>query len=93
MRKSVIISIIALLISMIGVLIALVAYFKRRRCVLCDDFGDENYYDDEDFDFFEDELGEIKDMAQEVVEDAKEKVEEVVEKVAPRRGRPKKTIS
>ena len=39
-------------ISIIGLLVALIAYFKRRSCALCDDLDDElleEYYcDDED---------------------------------------------
>ena len=52
MRKGTVISIITLLISIIGLLVALIAYFKRRSCALCDDLDDElleEYYcDDED---------------------------------------------
>ncbi len=54
MRKGTIISIIALLISIVGLLVALIAYFKRRSCALCDDLDDdfmEEYYgEDEDCD-------------------------------------------
>ena len=50
MRKSVIISLIALLISITGLLVALIAYFKRRSCALCDELDDDllECYDDED---------------------------------------------
>ena len=44
MRKSTVISLIALLVSFVGLLIALIAYFKRRSCALCDDLDE----DDED---------------------------------------------
>ena len=37
MRKGTVISIIALLVSIVGLLVALIAYFKRRSCALCDD--------------------------------------------------------
>ena len=40
MRKSTVISLIALLVSIVGLLIALIAYFKRRSCALCDDLED-----------------------------------------------------
>ena len=40
MRKSTVISLIALLVSFVGLLIALIAYFKRRSCALCDDLED-----------------------------------------------------
>ncbi len=50
MRKSTIISLIALLVSIVGLLIALIAYFKRRSCALCDDLDDDlmEYYDEDD---------------------------------------------
>ncbi len=50
MRKGTIISIIALLVSIVGLLVALIAYFKRRNCVLCDDLDDDlvEYYDEDD---------------------------------------------
>ena len=41
MKKGTIISIIALLVSVTGLLIALIAYFKRRSCILCDDLDDD----------------------------------------------------
>ena len=50
MKKGTIISIIALLVSIVGLLIALIAYFKRRNCVLCDDLDDDlvEYYDEDE---------------------------------------------
>ena len=52
MRKSTVISLIALLVSIVGLLIALIAYFKRRSCALCDDLDDAlmEYYDEDDED-------------------------------------------
>ena len=49
MRKGTIISIIALLVSIVGLLVALIAYFKRRSCALCDDLDDDlmEYYGEE----------------------------------------------
>ena len=46
MRKGTVISIIALLVSIVGLLVALIAYFKRRSCALCDDLDDDllEYY-------------------------------------------------
>ena len=48
MRKGTILSVIALLVSIVGLLVALIAYFKRRSCALCDDLDDDlmEYYDD-----------------------------------------------
>ena len=40
MRKGTVISMIALLVSIVGLLVALIAYFKRRNCALCDDLDD-----------------------------------------------------
>ena len=52
MRKGTVISMIALLVSIVGLLVALIAYFKRRNCVLCDDLDDElvEYYGEDDED-------------------------------------------
>ena len=41
MRKGTILSVIALLVSIVGLLVALIAYFKRRSCALCDDLDDD----------------------------------------------------
>lgn len=48
MKKSTFISMIALLVALAGVVIALAAYFKRKRCVLCDDFEDDLLDEDPD---------------------------------------------
>ena len=49
MRKGTVISIIALLVSIVGLLVALIAYFKRRSCALCDDLDEDlmEYYDED----------------------------------------------
>ena len=54
MRKSTVISLIALLVSFVGLLIALIAYFKRRSCALCDDLDEDlvEYYGEDDEDGF-----------------------------------------
>ena len=39
-KKSTFISILALLIAAIGAVVAFLAYFSKRKCVLCDDFDD-----------------------------------------------------
>lgn len=41
MRKSTLISIIALITAIAGILIALAAYFNKKRTMFCDDFEDE----------------------------------------------------
>lgn len=50
MKNSTLISLIALLVSVVGLMIALVAYFKKRSCVLCDDLEDDlvEFYGDDD---------------------------------------------
>ena len=40
MKKSTFISILALLIAAIGAVVAFLAYFSKRKCVLCDDFDE-----------------------------------------------------
>ena len=41
MKKSTLISIIALITAMAGILIALAAYFNKKRTMFCDDFEDD----------------------------------------------------
>ncbi|MBP1581619.1 MAG: hypothetical protein J6A26_04400 [Oscillospiraceae bacterium] len=54
MKKSTLISLIALLVAVAGVLIALAAYFKKKKETLVDDFDDELLYDDlEDEEYYE----------------------------------------
>lgn len=48
MKKSTLISIFALLTAAAGVVIALAAYFNKKRDVLCDDFDDDLMYDEPD---------------------------------------------
>lgn len=50
MRKSTIISLLALGTAAIGLLIACAAYFSKKRCLVCDDMDDDFYYDDLDGD-------------------------------------------
>lgn len=50
MKKGTIISLIALLVSIVGLMVALIAYFKKRNCVLCDDLEDDmmEFYDEDE---------------------------------------------
>lgn len=48
MKKSTIISLAALVVAIIGVLIALAAYFSKKKESFCDEFDDELMYDDLD---------------------------------------------
>ena len=41
MKKGYLISIIALLVALVGVVVALAAYFKRKNGALCDEYGDD----------------------------------------------------
>ena len=45
MKKSTLISLIALAVALVGAQIALVAYLKRSRCALCEDFEEEDMID------------------------------------------------
>ncbi len=58
MKKSTLISLAALAVAVIGVLIALAAYFKKKHDTVVDDFEDELYYDDleEDAEYYEADL-------------------------------------
>lgn len=60
MKKSTLISLAALAVAVLGVLIALAAYFKKKHDTLVDDFDDELYYDDleEDCEYYEAPLDE-----------------------------------
>lgn len=48
MKKSVLISLIALGISLIGLVIALAAWLHKKRDLLCDDFDDDLLIDDDE---------------------------------------------
>ena len=50
MRKSTIISLLALGTAAVGLLVACAAYFSKKHCVVCDDMDDDFYYDDLDSD-------------------------------------------
>lgn len=56
MKKSTLISLAALAVAVLGVLIALAAYFKKKHDdTVLDDFDDELYYDDleDDTEYYE----------------------------------------
>ncbi len=50
MKNSYGLALIALVMALVGMSIALAAYFRRKNCILCDDLDDDfiEYYDDED---------------------------------------------
>ena len=72
MKKSTLISLIALLVAAIGVLIALVAYFKRKRCALCDDFDEDMIDDCPDCDYYSTDLEDEDAVGDEQEETAPE---------------------
>lgn len=83
MRKGTFIAIIALTIAVAGAIVAFAAYFKHRRCTLCDDF-DEGILDDDmsDLDYYatqveDDDEDDVmpSDTADEDETDAEEKSE------------------
>ncbi len=41
MKKGYLISIVALLVALVGVVVALAAYFKRKNDAFCDEYGDD----------------------------------------------------
>lgn len=47
MKKGTFFSIVALLVSIVGVTVAVAAYMKRRSCVLCDDIDEDMFMDDD----------------------------------------------
>ncbi len=63
MKKSTLISLAALAVAVVGVLIALAAYFKKKQDTLVDDFDDELFYDDleEDTEYYEAHLDDYCD--------------------------------
>lgn len=53
MGKNSFIAIVALLIAVAGAIVAFAAYFKRRKCALCEDFDDELMDEEaEDLDYY-----------------------------------------
>lgn len=54
MRKGTFISILALMVAVVGAIVAFAAYFKYRNCVLCDDFDEDDMPDDDlsDLDYY-----------------------------------------
>ncbi len=48
MKKSVLISLIALGISLVGLVIALAAWLQKKKDLICDDFDDSLLPDDDD---------------------------------------------
>ena len=51
MKKSVLISLIALGVSLVGLLIALAAWLHRKKELDCDDFDDDLLMDDDDSEY------------------------------------------
>ncbi len=64
MKKSTLISLFALAVAVVGVLIALAAYFKKKSDEIIDDFDDELLYDDleDDTEYYEAHLDDEDDM-------------------------------
>lgn len=79
MRKGTFIAIIALTIAVIGAIVAFAAYFKHRRCALCDDF-DEGMLDDDmsDLDYYATQVEDDEDDLEPIV-DAAADTEETTE--------------
>lgn len=54
MGKGTFISIIALMVAVVGAIVAFAAYFKYRNCILCNDLADDEMPDDDlsDLDYY-----------------------------------------
>lgn len=61
MGRGSIVAIVALLVAMVGAIVAFAAYFKRRNYSLCDDFDDMLDEDDSDLDYYSTPLGHDPD--------------------------------
>ncbi len=82
MKKSTLISLAALAVAVVGVLIALAAYFKKKNDTLIDDFDDELLYDDleDDTEYYEAHLDDEDDLYFEgSLDDTAEEFEEFAE--------------
>ena len=51
MKKSVLISLIALGVSLVGLVIALAAWMRKKKELCCDDFDDDLLMDDDDSEY------------------------------------------
>lgn len=51
MKKSVLISLIALGVSLVGLVIALAAWMRKKKGLCCDDFDDDLLMDDDDSEY------------------------------------------
>ena len=71
MGKNSFIAIVALLIAVAGAIVAFAAYFKRRKCALCEDFDDELMDEDaEDLDYSATQVESDDDALEEQTPDA-----------------------
>ena len=69
MGKNSFIAIVALLIAVAGAIVAFAAYFKRRKCALCEDFDDE-LMDEDDLDYYATQVESDDDALEEQTPDA-----------------------
>lgn len=60
MRKSTIISLLALAAAVISLLIALAAYYNKRKSIFCDDFDDELLHgeDTDDIEYYSTDISD-----------------------------------
>ena len=66
MGKNSFIAIVALLIAVAGAIVAFAAYFKRRKCALCEDFDDELMDEEaEDLDYYATQVESDEDAPEE----------------------------
>lgn len=69
MKKSVLISLIALGVSLVGLLIALAAWLHKKKELDCDDFDDDLLMDDDDSEYIAAQYIEHADKAPSEPED------------------------
>lgn len=80
MKKSTIISLAALAVAIVGVLIALAAYFSKKKESFCDELDDELMYDDlDDAEYYDAHISEEDDYCECPYKDEEEVEEEISE--------------
>ena len=60
MKKSVLISLIALGVSLVGLVIALAAWMRKKKELCCDDFDDDLLMDDDDSEYIAAQYGDTQ---------------------------------
>lgn len=76
MKKGTFLSILALLIAAVGIVVALLAYFGKKKCILCDDFDDfeDDFMSEEpsDLEYYAADLDDSAEAEGEPADDSKD---------------------